>query len=104
MSALIYCPFPDAESAEAVARSLMAEGLVACLNLGGAMRSVFAWNGEIQTGDEVPAVFKTDARLLDAAVARLETLHPYDAPAVMGWRCESVGAATRDWLAALGPA
>lgn len=101
MTALIYCPFPDRESAETAGRTLLDEKLIGCINIGGAIRSFFDWSGERGEGEEVPALLKTDARLLDSAVARLEDLHPYDAPAIMGWRCDVAGSATQAWLGEL---
>ena len=104
MTALIYCPFPDAECALAVGRVLLEEKLVACINVGGAIRSLFAWQGEIEEASEVPAVLKTDDALLPRAIERLEDLHPYETPAILGWRCDAVGEATQLWLGTLVPA
>ncbi|QYU69724.1 divalent-cation tolerance protein CutA [Leptolyngbya sp. 15MV] len=100
MSALIWCPFPDRAAAERVAGRLLDEKLVACANLIDGVASLFAWNGERGGATECGALFKTDAAVLDRAVARLEALHPYDAPAVMGWRVDVPGRATAQWLAA----
>ena len=99
-AALIWCPFGDIESAEAVADTLLEERLIACANFLPAIRSLYRWNGERGEGSEVAVLFKTRADLLDAAVARLEALHPYDAPAISGWRCDAVGVATLGWLEA----
>lgn len=101
MTALIYCPFPDAASAEAIGRTLIAERLIGSINLGGPIRALFCWNGESGEGEECAALLKTNAALLDRAIARLEKLHPYDAPAILGWRCDGAGAATSAWLGAL---
>ena len=100
MSALIYCPFPDAETARTVGKRLLDEGLVGCVNIGGSIRSLFEWNGERGEGVECPALFKTNQALLEQAITRLEDLHPYDAPAIMGWPCVG-GRATQSWLAGL---
>lgn len=100
MSALIYCPFPDVESARATGRTLLDERLIGCMNIGGAVQSLFCWNGERGEGEETPALIKTDAALLDRAMARLEELHPYDAPAILGWPCRG-GPSTQDWLGEL---
>ncbi|WP_338446930.1 divalent-cation tolerance protein CutA [Pelagerythrobacter marensis] len=102
MSALVWCPCPDERTAMALARQLVEEDLAACGNAIGPMRSVFAWNGTVEESRECGLLLKTHARVLDRAVARLEALHPYDEPAVLGWRCEAAGAATAAWLAALG--
>ncbi len=98
MSALIYCPFPDAASAERIGAQLLDEGLIACINIGEGVRSLYVWNGERGEGDEVPALLKTNAELLGRAVARLEDLHPYHAPAILGWRCDVAGEAAGKWL------
>lgn len=103
MTALIYCPFPDEDSALAIGRRLVDEGLVACINVGGAIRSVFFWQGGVEEGREVAAILKTDSSLLDRAVARLEALHPYDSPAIAGWHCDAAGSATQAWLGAMRP-
>lgn len=102
MSALAYAPFPDRDSARAVASQLLDEGLIGCANLLGEVESVYEWDGERGEGAEIGVLFKTDARLLARAVARIEALHPYEAPAVLGWRCDAAGAATAAWLGALG--
>ena len=101
MSALIWCPFADEESAATAARQLIEERLVACANILPPMRSIYTWQGELNEGHEVGALFKTDASLLDRATARLAEIHPYDAPAVLGWRADTAAAPTRDWLRTL---
>ena len=101
MSALIWCPFADEESAATAARQLLGEGLVACANILSPMRSLYVWKGEFGEGSEVAALFKTDASLLDRATARLAEIHPYDTPAVLGWRADSAPTPTAEWLGAL---
>ena len=101
MSALIWCPFPDEETAAAVATALLDEKLIVCANLLGPVRSLYQWNGERGDAREIGVVLKTDAALLDAAVARVAQLHPYDTPAVLGWRCDAVAGATARWLGEL---
>lgn len=102
MSALIWCPFPDRNSARVAANTLIDEGLIACANLLGPVESIFEWDGKRDTGEEIGVLFKTDASRLDETVERLELLHPYDIPAIMGWRCDAVPQATRSWLGLLG--
>ena len=100
MSALIYCPFPDAASARRIGKQLLDEGLIGCINIGPGVESLFCWNGEQGSGEECPALLKTHSNLLESAITRLEDLHPYDAPAILGWPCIS-GNATGGWLAGL---
>ena len=99
--ALIWCPFPDQAAAEAAIATLLDEGLIACASVLPAMRSHFVWQGKRQVADEAGVVCKTDAALLDRAITRLAVLHPYDEPAIVGWRCDAAFPATVSWLAAL---
>ena len=101
MSALIWCPFPDEDSAAAAATQLRDERLIACANILGPVRALYEWNGERGDAREIGVLFKTDASCLDAAVARIAELHPYDTPAVLGWRCDSVAPGTAEWLGML---
>ncbi|WP_394730282.1 divalent-cation tolerance protein CutA [Altererythrobacter sp. GH1-8] len=98
MSALIYCPFPDREAARAIASQLLDEKLIACANILSEVESLFEWNGERGSGTEVGVLFKTHADKLTGAVERIAELHPYDAPAVLGWKCEVAGTKTAEWL------
>lgn len=101
MTALIYCPFPDEDSAKEIGRALIEEGLLGCINVGPSIHSLFVWNSKIGESEEIPALLKTDKSLLQRAISRLEVLHPYDTPAILGWPCVA-GSATTDWLGQLG--
>lgn len=100
-AALIWCPFADEASAAEIAGLLLDEGLVACANIVPGVRSLHVWNGERGDSREVGCLLKTRVDLLEVAVARLAALHPYETPAVMGWRCEAAAAATLGWLGTL---
>jgi periplasmic divalent cation tolerance protein len=100
MSALIWCPFADAASAEVAARQLLDERLVACANILPPMRSLYVWDGERGEASEVAVLFKTDASALERATARLAEIHPYDTPAVLGWRTDTAAKPTAEWLRA----
>ena len=101
MSALIWCPFADDDSAATAARQLLDEGLIACANILPPMRSLYTWQGERNEAIEVPVLFKTDASLLDRATARLAEVHPYETPAVLGWRADTAAKPTAAWLRSL---
>ncbi len=98
MSALIWCPFADEASAAAAARQLLDERLIACANILGPMRSLYTWQGERGEAAEVGVLFKTDASALDRATARLAEIHPYDTPAVLGWRTDPAARPTAEGL------
>ncbi len=97
-AALVWCPYPDVEAARTAAKLMLDEKLIACANILPAIESVFEWKGKVDTATEVAVLFKTSAKNLDALVTRLGECHPYDTPAVVGWRCDTVAAPTAAWL------
>jgi len=65
---------------EALARTLVAERLAACVNLLPEMRSIYQWKGELTADRERQLIIKTTEARLDALRARLHQLHPYEVP------------------------
>jgi periplasmic divalent cation tolerance protein len=100
-AALIWSAFETEESAAEVASALLDERLIACANIVPGVRSLFVWHGERGEVRECAVLFKTDAALLEAACARLAELHPYDTPAISGWRADATAEATAGWLSEL---
>jgi periplasmic divalent cation tolerance protein len=99
--ALVWCPFPDDVSAADTAEILLEIGLITCANIMPGMRSIYIWNGERGDEREVGVLFKTNAAVLAAMIEKLAELHPYDEPAILGWRCDTAAPATAAWLGAL---
>lgn len=81
----VYATFGTAEEAERIARILVDERLAACANILGGCRSIYRWQGAIEEGDEIAALFKTRAEQAGPLIARLAELHSYDVPAAVVW-------------------
>jgi periplasmic divalent cation tolerance protein len=77
---VVFSTFPNPDKAAEVARALVAEQLAACVNLAPNVRSIYRWKGELQDDTETLAIIKTTSERLDALVARLLALHPYELP------------------------
>ncbi len=100
-AALIWSPFESEEAAARAAARLLDEGLIVCANILPGVRSLYLWKGERGEARECGALFKTEAGLLDKAVARLAAIHPYETPAIAGWRADATAPATTAWLGEL---
>ncbi len=98
--ALVWCPFPDTASARAAADVLLGERLIACANMIPALESRFIWNGEPAQNTETGMLCKTTSECLQMVIKRLGELHPYDTPAIIGWRCDAAHPASMAWLTA----
>jgi periplasmic divalent cation tolerance protein len=96
----VYATFADAEEAERIARILVEERLAACANILGPCRSIYRWQGAIEGGEEVAALFKTRAELAERLIERLATLHSYEVPAAVVWPIERALPAYAAWVEA----
>lgn len=81
--AVLYTTWPDAESAAAAARVLVAEGLCACVNVLAPMRSIYRWSAAVEEAAEVPALFKTTAEAAPTLKSRILALHSYENACVL---------------------
>lgn len=77
---IVHSACPDAVTADAIARALVAERLAACVQVLPGMRSTYRWNGAIEQADEVLLIAKTRDDRLDALIARVRALHPHELP------------------------
>jgi periplasmic divalent cation tolerance protein len=89
---------PSADSAAAMARTLVEEGLCACGNVVPGIRSIYRWEGEIHDDAEALLVLKTERRLVAALKERLPALHPYQVPELLALPVEDGLAPYLAWI------
>ena len=94
----VYVIFANAEEAERVGRAVVEERLAACVNIFPPVRSVYRWKGEIETAEEVAAIFKTHHWRSDALMERIAALHSYDVPCIVSWPIEKIVGSYADWV------
>jgi periplasmic divalent cation tolerance protein len=94
----VFATFASDEEAGRISRTLVEERLAACANILGGCRSIYRWEGKIEEGGEVAALFKTRAGRADDLIARLGELHSYAVPAAVVWPIEGVHPAYAAWV------
>jgi len=94
-SVLVFCTFPDADTARQIARTLVEEKLAACVNLLPQMESIYRWKGAIEDASEVLALIKSTTWKYDLLEARIRKLHPYEVPEIISVR---IHAGNTDYL------
>lgn len=95
---LIYTTFATLADAEACGSALVERRLAACVNILPQMVSIYEWQGRLSREQEVVMIVKTRAGRLDAALAALRDLHPYETPALITLAPEDVNDPYADWL------
>ena len=71
------------EEADVIADVLLEQNKAACVNIVPAVDSHFLWEGNLETGQEVLLIIKTQASLVDEVTSLVKTIHSYDVPEVI---------------------
>ena len=80
---LVLTNLPDRASAQALAATLVTGRLAACVNLLAPCRSIYRWQGGIESAQEVPMLIKTTAERYPALEAAIRGHHPYELPEII---------------------
>lgn len=94
----VYAIFADSAEAERIGRTVVEERLAACVNILGPCRSIYRWQGAVESAEEVPAILKTTATQADALIARIASLHSYNLPCIVVWPVDKLLASYADWV------
>jgi periplasmic divalent cation tolerance protein len=96
---LILTNLPDVASAEKLARALIESRAAACVNVLAACRSIYRWQGAVETAEEVPLLIKTTAANYPRVEALVRAQHPYELPELIAAPITHGLPAYLDWLA-----
>lgn len=95
---MVLTNLPDAASAEALARRLVEARLAACVNILAPCRSVYRWQGAVESADEVPLLIKVPRTGYAALEAAIRTAHPYELPEIVAVPVSVGLPAYLDWV------
>lgn len=97
---LVFTNLPDEASAELLATRLVNNRLAACVNILAPCRSVYRWQGEMESAQEVPLLIKSTRELYPALEAAIRADHPYELPEIIAVPIDLGLPGYLDWVAA----
>lgn len=95
---VVLVTVPDETLAGTLAKTLVEEKLVACVNIVPGVRSVYAWQGKVCDDRELLCILKTRRALFPALRDRVVALHPYQVPEVVALPLLAGHQPYLDWL------
>lgn len=94
----IYMTAGSTEEAEVLARTLVKEGLAACVNVFPGIRSFYIWEGRSEEGSELVLIAKTTKALFPKLRERVVGLHSYACPCILALDVVDGHGPFLDWI------
>jgi periplasmic divalent cation tolerance protein len=66
-----------------IAYALLEKRIAACCQISGPIRSVYRWDGKVQSSTEHSCSIKTIAKHVPSVTEAIQKLHPYDEPEIV---------------------
>ncbi len=95
---VVFVTVPNQDVASTLAKTLVAEKLVACVNILPGLRSIYAWEGKLCDEAEALCVLKTRRALYPAVRNRVTSIHPYQVPEIIALPLVEGNAPYLAWL------
>ena len=95
---LIFCTCPDKETGERIANSLVDQGLAACINITPPITSIYTWQGQRESAQEVLLLIKTSQDRYAELEQAIRSLHPYELPEIIAVPVEQGLAGYLEWI------
>ena len=95
---MVYITAESMEDAEIIGRNLVSRRLAACVNIISNMKSIYQWEGKIETGNEVVIIAKTKKVLVNELTEHVKNLHSYDTPCVVSLPIEDGNRDFIQWI------
>jgi len=93
MFSIVYITTGSMEEAKQIARRLVKEKLVACVNMF-PITSIYRWDG-VREDDEVAMIIKTTYEQLENIEIMVKEMHSYTVPCIISF---SIDGGSRDYL------
>lgn len=86
----VYAIFANEDEAKSIGRTVVEDGLAACVNILGPVHSIYRWKGAVESSSEIAAIFKTSDAAADQLITRIASLHSYEVPCISSWPIDKI--------------
>lgn len=95
---LVYITAGDMEEAERIGAALVEDHLAACVNIIPGMKSMYRWEGRVESSQEVVVIAKTRSDLVQRLTLRVADVHSYEVPCVAAVPIQGGNQAFLQWI------
>ena len=94
---VVYVTAPQDEAVD-LAKTLVEERLVACVNIVPGLRSIYWWQGKVEDEPEVLCIMKTRSKLFESLRDRVRELHSYEVEEIIALPIVAGNPPYLDWI------
>jgi len=95
---VVFVTTSNGDEANDIADALVSERLAACVNIVAGIKSVYRWEGKINSDNETLMIIKTTGERYPDVERRVKELHSYGTPEVVAIRIEQGSEQYLKWL------
>lgn len=95
---VVYIVASEMAEAEKLGKMLLENRMAACVNILPAMKSIYRWNNQLETADEVVMLVKTQAGQYAAIEKCILENHSYETPAIFSFPVQHCSPEFEAWL------
>jgi len=94
---VVFVTAPEGEAVD-LAKTLVEERLVACVNIVPGLRSIYWWRGKVEDEPEVLCIMKTRSNLFESLRDRVRELHSYEVEEIIALPIVAGNPPYLDWI------
>jgi len=94
---VVFVTAPEDEAVD-LAKTLVEERLVACVNIVPGLRSIYWWQGKVEDEPEVLCIMKTRSNLFESLRDRVRELHSYEVEEIIALPIVAGNPPYLDWI------
>ena len=98
MHIVVFVTAKDKAEAERIARGLLEDKLVACVNILDGVKSMFWWEGKVDQSPEALLILKSRKDRFSHIVKKVKSLHSYDLPEIIAMPIVEGSEDYLDWI------
>ena len=96
---LVLCACGSEAEAEEIAGQLVSQRLAACVNISAPIRSVYRWQGKVESASEWLLSIKTARARFEELSAAIQSMHSYELPEIIALPITAGFAPYLKWIA-----
>lgn len=95
---IIFCSCPDNNTGNLIAKHLITKKLAACVNILPGIRSIYAWQGQVETTQEQLLLIKSRDDFYSKIEQEILILHPYELPEIIAVPITQIATNYLKWM------